>query len=397
MDTHRMACSAQALAWLQDLVAHNTISGSQSNLQLLDRIEAFLRALGFSVRRTYSPDRARANLFATLGGTGQGGLLLSGHTDVVPVEGQRWTHAPFELFDDGLRLFGRGTCDMKGFLAAVLAVVGRLGPARMALPLHLAFTYDEEIGCVGVRDLLADLAREGIRPAACIVGEPTRMQVVRAHKGRHAWRCRVQGRAAHSSLSGTGVNAAEVACELVSEIAGQARRLRQTATDDGFYVPYSTLATCRVHAGHAGNVIPEEAEFDFDLRYLPGTDPERTIAPILARARDLSRAMQDMDPDTAVVMARRSAVPALAHDPGTETFVQHLLRAGAPLGAHVAYTTEGGLYQAQGIPTVVCGPGDIAQAHTADEYILKSQLGACESFLETLLTRPVPDSDTSRR
>lgn len=390
MTTDRNGCSPELLEWLQELVAHNTISGTQSNLKLLDRIEIYLRNLGFAVRLTYSPDRKRANLFATLGDAKEGGLLLSGHTDVVPAEGQSWTHPPFDLYDDGLRLIGRGTCDMKGFLAAVLAVVGRLGPDRIALPLHLAFTYDEEIGCVGVRDLLADLARAGIRPAACIVGEPTSMKVVRAHKGRHAWRCKVQGRAAHSSLSGTGVNAAEVACELVSEISTQAKRLRQVANDDGFYVPYSTLATCRIHSGHAGNVIPQDAEFDFDLRYLPSTDPERTLAPILARAQTLSREMQDLDPDTQVVMERRTAVPALAHDPRAETFVRHLVAAGAQPGAHVAYATEGGLYQAQGIPTVVCGPGDIAQAHTADEYILKTQLKDCEEFLEALLVIPLP-------
>ncbi|WP_249204822.1 acetylornithine deacetylase [Achromobacter sp. Marseille-Q0513] len=377
-------CSAAALSWLATLIAFPTISGSSSNLDLLRLAEQALRARGFAVRYTYSPDGKRANLYASHGGA-TGGILLSGHTDVVPVAGQDWSRPSFTLTEDGERLYGRGACDMKGFLACVLAVLQRIDLAALRQPVHVAFTYDEEIGCVGVRGLIKDLAEAGIRPAACIVGEPTRMAVIRAHKGRQAWRCCVQGRAAHSSLSGTGVNAAETACELVADIARQARQLQRDEVDENFLVPYSTMAVCRVHGGTATNVIPEAAEFDFDLRFLPSTDPERALAPVHERAAALQAGMRDREPEARITLERRTAVPALTARPDEDRLVQALFAAGAAGGSHVAFTTEGGLYQAAGIPTVICGPGDIAQAHTADEFVLRSQLAACESVLERVL------------
>lgn len=386
MSTLVDSCSPQALRWLHDLVAYRTVSGSDSNLALLEQVESFLRPLSFDVRYTHSADGKRANLYARLGTEREGGILLSGHTDVVPVAGQNWSKAPFAVTEEDGVLFGRGVCDMKGYLAAVLAVIGRLQKQRIAMPLHLAFTYDEEIGCLGVRDLLVDLAKEGIRPSACIVGEPTGMRVVRAHKGRHSWRCTVVGQAAHSSMSGLGVNAAEVAANLITEISAQARHLQTAHLDEGFYVPYSTMATCRVHSGTATNVIPEEAEFDFDLRYLPGVDPEKVLAPIHKRAISLQDEMKAKVPESRVVVERRTEVPALVPAQNTDAIAERLVLAGGALGGHVAYTTEGGLYQAQGVPTVICGPGDIAQAHTADEFILKSQIGGCEAVLERLLT-----------
>lgn len=377
-------CSSETLAWLESLIACPTVSGSHSNLELLAQAESFLRKIGFAVRYTYSEDRKRANLYASLGGS-VGGILLSGHTDVVPVAGQDWTRDPFRLTDEGERLYGRGACDMKGFLACVLATMGRLGSGRLAQPVHIALTYDEEIGCVGVRGLLADLRQHGIQPSACIVGEPTRMEVVRAHKGRHAWRCNIRGRAEHSSLSGLGVNAAETACVLAAEVAAQAQALQSDTRDEGFYVPFSTMAVCRVHSGHASNVIPEEAEFDFDLRFLPGVDPDAVLAPIHQRARELEQTMRQRVSESQVLLMQRTSVPALVPRADTDMLVEALSRAGAQAGGHVAYTTEGGLYQQAGIPALVCGPGDIAQAHTADEYILRSQLGMCESVLQRLL------------
>lgn len=384
MTDQSLDCSSETLAWLESLIACPTVSGSHSNLELLAQAESFLRKIGFAVRYTYSEDRKRANLYASFGGS-VGGILLSGHTDVVPVAGQDWTRDPFRLTDEGERLYGRGTCDMKGFLACVLATVGRLGSGRLARPVHIALTYDEEIGCVGVRGLLADLRQQGIQPSACIVGEPTRMEVVRAHKGRHSWRCNVRGRAEHSSLSGTGVNAAETACVLAAEVAAQAQALQSAKRDEGFYVPFSTMAVCRVHSGHASNVIPEEAEFDFDLRFLPGVDPDAVLAPIHQRAGELERTMRHRVPESQVLLMQRTSVPALVPRPDTDMLVEALFQAGAQVGGHVAYTTEGGLYQQAGIPALVCGPGDINQAHTADEYILRSQLGMCESVLERLL------------
>lgn len=381
----RAASSPEARRWLRDLVGHQTISGSQSNLSLLKQVDTFLSARGFRTRYTFSADGQRANLFASRGAEGLGGLLLAGHTDVVPVAGQHWTRPPFELTKEDGRLFGRGTCDMKGYLAAILAVLERQSGDDCHLPLHLGFTYDEEIGCVGVRPMLKDLAEVGIRPSACVVGEPTMMNVVRSHKGRHAWRCKVVGEAAHSSLSGLGVNATEIACRLVSEISVQAQRLKAAYRDEGFYVPYSTMATCKIQGGHAANVIPEETEFDFDLRYLPSQDPEAALAPIHSAAAELEREMKSRVSKSEIRLWKRTAVPALVADSVADRLVRSLIDAGASAGGHTAFTTEGGLYQLGGIPTVICGPGDIAQAHTADEFILDSQLGACEDVLERLV------------
>jgi acetylornithine deacetylase len=380
--------SAEAVQWLKTLVSFETISRSASNLDMLALADDALRQAGFRTRFTHSPDGQRANLFASHG-EGDGGLLLSGHTDVVPVAGQHWTRPPFELTEDATRFYGRGTCDMKGFLAAVLATIGRIDLHAMGAPLHVALTFDEEVGCVGVRQLLEDLRDAGIRPSACIVGEPTRMKLVRAHKGREAFRCLVRGRAAHSSLAGTVVNAAEAASRLVVEVAQHAKALRLSNQDEGFYVPFSTMTTCRFSGGHANNVIPEEADFDFDLRYLPATDPHAVIAPLHHFAAELEAELRQTTPEARVTIERRTAVPALAADSKADALALRILQAGAQTGPHVAYTTEGGLYQAAGITTVICGPGDIAQAHTADEFILKSQLGDCEAFLKNLLTQCV--------
>ncbi|SDE73210.1 acetylornithine deacetylase [Variovorax sp. CF079] len=376
--------SPQAVEWLRKLVGFATVSGSESNLGLLEVARAALEVAGFTARFTRSGDGQRANLFATRG-AGPGGLLLSGHTDVVSAEGQQWSRPPFQMTEDAQRFYGRGTCDMKGFLAAVLAVATRaecLAPER---PLHVALTYDEEIGCLGVRPMLADLAEAGIRPGACIIGEPTQMRVVRAHKGRHSYRCRVTGHATHSSLSGTGVNAAEVACAMVTQVAQLAAAVKQSEHDAGFAVPHSTLATCRIAAGHASNVIPESAEFDFDLRYLPATDPEAVIDPIRRAVAAAQARMREHVVPSRVVLECRTSVPALAHSAAAERIAAAALRAGAKNGLPASYTTEGGLYQAAGIPTIICGPGSIEQAHTADEFILKSELAACETFLENLL------------
>lgn len=377
--------SDATVKWLRHLVKFQSLSGSASNIDLLEMTEAALKQLGFSSRFTYSPDGRRANLFASIGGS-SGGLLLSGHTDVVPVAGQKWNYPPFDLVEEPDRFVGRGSCDMKGFIAACMATAQRIDFRSLKTPLHIALTYDEEIGCVGVRQLLADLKDAGITPSACIVGEPTNMHAVRAHKGRHAYRCRVKGQAAHSSLSGVGVNSLEFACELVGHIQRQAENLRTVDLDEGFYIPYSTMAPCRIDGGHASNVIPEETVIDFDLRFLPSVDPANALAPVLDAASVLASRMQRIVPHASIDIERRTDVPALAANPLNEFVTSLALNAGATLGANVAYTTECGLYQAAGIPAIVCGPGDIAQAHTADEYLLRSQLAACEGFLYRLIT-----------
>jgi acetylornithine deacetylase len=380
--------SSHTVDWLRRLIGYQTVSGSDSNAELIEFSAAALQAVGFNIRLTGSPDGQRLNLLASRG-EGPGGLLLSGHTDVVPVTGQKWTRPPFELTEDESRFYGRGTCDMKGFVACVLAVLQR-SDVNMQQPLHVALTYDEEVGCIGVRSLLADLAQTGLRPAACIVGEPTGMRVVRAHKGRHAYRFRIVGQAAHSSLSGTGVNASEIAGSLVYELTQSAAVLQQGEQDQGFYIPYSTIATCRISSGQASNVIPEEAEVDFDLRYLPGADPELLMRRVRSAAASLEEWMRVRVSSSAITLIRRTAVPALASSPDGEAVAQAALCAGASSGTPAVYTTEGGLYQAAGVPTIICGPGDIAQAHTSDEFILKSELAACETFLEKLITQGLP-------
>jgi acetylornithine deacetylase len=380
--------SPDTVEWLRRLIGYQTVSGSDSNIELIELAAEALQAAGFTARFTRSTDGQRLNLLASRG-EGPGGLLLSGHTDVVPVTGQEWTRPPFELTEDDSRFYGRGTCDMKGFIACVLAVVQRSN-VNMTQPLHVALTYDEEIGCIGVRSLLADLAQAGIRPAACIVGEPTGMRVVRAHKGRHAYRFRIVGQAAHSSLSGTGVNAAEIAASLVTELMQSAVAIQQGARDEGFYIPYSTIATCRISAGQASNVIPEEAEVDFDLRYLPGVDPELLMKRIRNTAANLEEWMRMRVSSSEITLVRRTAVPPLASSPDGDTVAQAALSAGAQFGTPAVYATEGGLYQAAGLPTIICGPGDIAQAHASDEFILKSELTACEVFLEKLIAQGLP-------
>lgn len=375
------------MMWLRTLIGFTTLSGSDSNLELLACVEEALARRGFRTCYSRSPDGGRANLLASIG-DGPGGLLLSGHTDVVPVAGQAWTHSPFALTEDGTRLYGRGTCDMKGFIACVLGAVEAADLGRLAQPLHIALTYDEEIGCVGVRGLIDHLRNSGIRPSACIVGEPTGMQVVRAHKGRHAFRCHVRGQAAHSSLAGTGVNALVAASRIVGLVSDRAERLKVDEHDDGFYVPYSTMAPCRFAAGHANNVIPESAEFDFDLRFLPSTDPDAVIAPILDAAARIGQGMRSVVADAEVRIERRTAVPALARSRDADAIAALALQAGASSGPNVAFTTEGGLYQQAGIPAIVCGPGDIAQAHTADEFIETSQLAAADAFLARMLALP---------
>jgi acetylornithine deacetylase len=376
--------SPEAVEWLRKLVGFPTVSGSESNLGLLEVAHAALVNAGFTARFTYSEDGQRANLFASRG-AGPGGLLLSGHTDVVSAAGQQWCRPPFEMTEDADRFYGRGTCDMKGFLAAVLTVATRAQLGAPTWPLHIALTYDEEIGCLGVRPMLADLAAAGIRPDACIVGEPTGMRIVQAHKGRHSYRCRVMGQASHSSLSGMGVNAAEVACMLVAQVTARAAAVKEGERDDGFDVPYSTLATCRIAAGLASNVIPEAAEFDFDLRYLPCADPEVVIDPIRDLVVRTQAHMRTRVAQSHIELERRTAVPALAASEEGNRIVAIALDAGAMPGLPASYTTEGGLYQAAGIPTIICGPGSIEQAHTADEFILKSELAACEEFLRNLI------------
>ena len=380
--------SPEVLEIARTLIAFDTTS-RHSNLGLIEWVRDRLRAQGAHCRLSYDADRRKANLFATLGEVdASGGLVLSGHSDVVPVDGQDWHTDPFDAVVRDGRLFGRGACDMKGFIACALAAVSALVSASSRRaggpPLHIALSYDEEVGCLGVREMLADLAEAGIRPAACLVGEPTGMRPVIGHKGRRALRCCVTGREAHSSLPALGVNAVEYAGRVAAEVQRLARsEAALNAHGVGYDVPWSTLQVSTIRGGVMPNTVPRDCEMTVELRYLPGADE---LAPL---DRLLQFTQDTLVPEMSEVHREAGIEWTVLNDtPGLDLPEQHplLQQVNALLGTQrapgrVAYSTEAGLFQRAGIPTVLCGPGDIAQAHRPDEYVALSQLAACERFL----------------
>jgi acetylornithine deacetylase len=372
---------------LRDLIAFDTTSRN-SNLELIDWAHARLAGLGAAIRVDYNRERTKANLFATFG-EGPGGTVLSGHSDVVPVDGQNWTSDPFkaEIRDD--RLFGRGACDMKGFIAVVLARASSFSQAALRSPIHVALTYDEEAGCLGVPGLIADLAAAGIRPDGCIVGEPTSMRLVTAHKGGRVYRCRVHGHAAHSSLTPSGVNAIEYAARVIAFIQDLAwREEEQGVRVDGLDVPFSTISTNMISGGSGKNIIPALCEFFFDYRYVPGKSPEEFIGSIRDYvAGQLEPRMKRHHPHAGIELELTGDVPALngSEQQAIARLAMSLLRPHA--SAKVAYGTEAGFFHNAGIPSIVCGPGSIEQAHKPDEYVPLQQLAECEQFLDRLVER----------
>jgi acetylornithine deacetylase len=383
----RVSLPIQAATWemLERLVGFDTTS-RESNLGLIEWVRDWLKGHGIASRLTYDATGKKANLFATVGAGPRAGIVLSGHTDVVPVDGQAWETDPFKasLKDD--RVFGRGTADMKSYLAVALAMTPRFLAAGMHAPVHLALSYDEEVGCIGVRGLLADLAANGITPAGCVVGEPTSMQIVVAQKGMHVYRCRVRGREAHSALTPQGVNAIEYAAKLIVYVRGLADRIRTDAPrNQGFDVPFTTLQTGTIRGGTAHNIVPRDCEFQFEFRYLPGGDPNALIDEIETYARSvLEPEMKRVAPDAAIEIRRSVDVPGL--DVEADHELAALARALARNDAvgHVAYATEAGLFQQAGIPSIICGPGSIEQAHKPNEFITLEQIALCESFMERL-------------
>ncbi|MGZ5090567.1 MAG: acetylornithine deacetylase [Burkholderiales bacterium] len=369
------------------LVAFPTVS-RDSNLALIDFVRELLRDLDADVRLTFDDERRKANLFATLGPRCDGGLVLSGHTDVVPVEGQAWDADPFALRQQQGRLYGRGTSDMKSFIAIALAMLPAYVP-RLTKPLHLALSYDEEVGCIGVGRLIEDLARARVRPAGCVVGEPTLMAPVIAHKGKKSFRCAVRGVAAHSAYAPTAVNAVEAAAEAVAFLKKMARRHQEAGPhDNGFDVSHTTLHTGVIHGGTALNIVPHECTFDFEVRHLPRDDPDALLDELKAYiARALEPGMHRIDPRTGFEITQLSEIPAL--DTSGETHIVGLVQelTGNTEIGKVSYGTEASQFQRAGIPTVVCGPGSIEQAHKPNEFITLEQVQACESFLGKLMER----------
>jgi acetylornithine deacetylase len=385
---------ADSVSLIRTLVGFPTVS-RESNLDLIDFVRGLLRELDADVRLTFDDDRRKANLFATVGPRKTGGLALSGHTDVVPVDGQPWDTDPFSLMESDGRLYGRGTSDMKSFLAIALALLPRY-VARLEQPLHLALSYDEEVGCIGVGRLIEDLARVGVKPDACIVGEPTLMAPVIAHKGKRNYRCIVRGVAAHSAYAPQAVNAVEAAAEAVAYLKGMARRLRDSGPyDQGFDIAYTTAHTGVIRGGTAVNIVPHECSFDFEFRYLPGDDPEALLAELRQYVdRELLPEMRAVDARSGFEFTQLSEIPPLDTRPETAIVgIVQELTGRAELGK-VSYGTEASQFQRAGIPTVICGPGSIAQAHKPNEYITLEQVGRCEAFLERLMERLTSGSAT---
>lgn len=359
-----------------------------SNLELIGFIRDYLAGLGVESRLTFDDERRKANLFATLGPPDRPGIVLSGHTDVVPVEGQPWDSEPFSATQRGDRLFGRGTADMKSFIAVCLAMVPDFLSRQPSTPLHLAFSYDEEVGCIGVRRLIADLqANLPVAPRLCVVGEPTEMRVIIGHKGKKSMRCRVHGLECHSALAHRGVNAVEAAAEAIAHLKAMARRLRDFGPhDDEFDPPFTTIHTGVIHGGTALNIVPRECWFDFEIRNLPGDDPDALLDEARAHVeRVLVPEMHAVDPETGFTWEEVNTTPGLAmrHDDEAVRFVTALT--GANASGRVSFGTEAGLFQEAGVPTVVCGPGSIEQAHKPNEFIALAQVAQCERFIERLI------------
>lgn len=382
--------SPDALEWARRLVRFNTVS-DQSNQPLIDTIADHLRGLRVPLRLTHDEQRRKFNLFATLGAGKPGGVILSGHTDTVPWTGQAWTVDPTGAEVRDGRLYGRGSADMKAYIGLCVAHAKAFLEADLPFAVHFAFSYDEEVGGFGARHLIADLKDAGLAPTHCIVGEPTGMVPALAHKGVHRWCCRVKGHAAHSSQTPKAVNAIEAAARLVAHLADTADRWRTEGPYyDGFEAPFTTAAVGIIEGGIADNVVPEDCRFHYEFRDVPGADVDAMQAAVVARARALEPAMHAVDPATGFRFETLCSMPsfmAKAEDPAV-LLVQRLL--GTRQTTLVGFGTEAGLFQRAGIPTVVCGPGFIDQAHQADEFVGLDQLAACEAMLMALRRVPAP-------
>lgn len=371
---------------LGELVAFDTTS-RLSNLPLLEYVTALLDRHGIASRLIYNDDRTKANLWATVGPAVGGGIILSGHTDTVPVDNQDWTKDPFKLTEEGGLMYARGACDMKGFLASVLAALPEMVDADLKRPIHLAFSHDEELGCVGVRSLIDQLCVDSPGAAFCIVGEPTEMTPVIGHKGGQSYKVRVEGREAHSSLAPSAVNAIEYAAELIVFLRKVAERMSDRASDDLYDVPRSTMSTGMISGGSAINIVPRECEFVFEFRYLRGVDPAQVMREIREYAAGmLEPAMRAVAPEARITFENNYAYPDFDIDPASEIVGLTKAWAGRNREAKVAYGTEAGYFSGTlGVPTIVCGPGSILQAHKPDEYISRDQLDQCDRFLRKVI------------
>lgn len=370
---------------LAKLVSFNTES-QRSNLELIHFCRDYLAGLGVDSRIVPSPDGQKANLYATIGPQAAGGIVLSGHTDVVPVAGQDWSSDPWTLTERDGRLYGRGACDMKGFDAIALALVPEMLKAPLKRPVHIALSYDEEVGCQGVRVMIKDMVQAGFAPSAVIVGEPSMMQVVTGHKGGMRMRTTVRGHAVHSSRVHAGVPAVMIAAELIhwhNEV--MAENKARTPADTGFEPPYTTLHVGVVQGGTAVNITAEHCSFTHEVRCIPGESDEAYEQRYRAKLAEVEARMQAIAPETGIDFEVTSYTPAMGPEQGgaAETLCRRLT---GDNGSHVvSYGTEGGLFQRAGWSTVVCGPGDIAQAHQPDEFLSVDQLEKGTQFIRGVI------------
>lgn len=378
--------SHRAIDILAKLVAFDTTS-RRSNLELIQWVEAYLADLGVPSRRVPSADGTKSNLMAMIGPAVEGGVVLSGHTDVVPVDGQPWSSDPWTLTERNGRLYGRGTCDMKGFLALALAAAPDLAKATLRKPVHLAFSYDEEVGCLGAPDMIEVIAREAPRPALVVVGEPTDMVAVRAHKGIASFIVTVTGREAHSSLTHLGVSANMAAIKLMAMLVELSERLEREADPNSPFTPKgATLTIGQVNGGTAVNILARECVFVFDLRTPAGMDPEALLADFFVAAQRMDAEIKTKAPEGGVKVERRSLTPAFApeEDGVAEAFARKLAGDNGPSRV-VPYAAEAGQFQGAGFSTVICGPGSIDQAHQPDEYVEISQMERGAAFMRRLI------------
>ncbi len=380
--------SKDALDIVKKLVSFDTTS-RDSNLALIDWVRGYLAKIGIESRLVFDETGKKANLWATIGPADRPGLVLSGHTDVVPIDGQEWTVAPFEPIERDGKLYGRGTTDMKSFVGVCLSLAPELARTKLKTPIHFAFSYDEEVGCIGVRRLLADLEARGIRPMGCVVGEPTSMKVIRAHKGKLSFRAHVRGFECHSSLAPRGVNAIQFAARAIGRLIEMGDRFAADGPfDREFDIPFTTIHTGTIHGGTALNIVPKDCSFDFEFRHLPVHDPRALFGEFEKFVRgELEPKMKSVHADTGFSFEEISAFPGLAGDEDAEVTQAAKAASGGNATGKVAFGTEAGLFEASGIPTVICGPGDIDQAHKPDEFVALAQIAQCEQFLRRLVER----------
>ena len=380
--------SPETRAMFERLIAFDTTSRN-SNLELIHDVRDTLAKHGVGCHLTHDAEHRKANLYATLGPTDRPGIALSGHTDVVPVDGQDWSGDPWTVVERNGRLYGRGSCDMKGFIAVTLAFVPRFLACGLETPIHLCLSYDEEVGCVGVHGLLDFLARQPVKPAACIIGEPTDMKVVTAHKGKFSMRCRVRGLEAHSSLAPKGVNAIDAAARVITRLSEMSGGKAEAGPfDEAYDIPHTTVHTGLIQGGTQLNIVPGACAFEFEFRNLPEDDPRALLAEVQAYAHgEVEPAMKAIDPGTGFAWEQMACFPGLETPPDAKVVSLAKALSGGNVTGKVAFGTEAGLFHESGIPSVVCGPGSIEQAHKPDEYVSLEQLALCERFMGRLLDR----------